>query len=137
MTKLHYICVTMLLASALLFLLMYLYQPLNSDLKYATPLAAITSTILPDSKNYSESPHSGSPIATNKIFSITEGRARMILVLISAVICLFVIAIILFEKHKIGSRSMQDPLIAASTMLAMTIFMSSYKIGIFLSYLDP
>lgn len=118
MTRLHYICVVLLIVSALLFLgVGHHHATLESDeLGLASALTSVTSKVMPELAE----PTSGSPRFESAGLSITERRAVSIFVLVCFAILMLVVLLVIKERELKGKKDFQIPLIAIAIMLAIT-----------------
>ncbi|MEM7358954.1 MAG: hypothetical protein AAF431_07650 [Pseudomonadota bacterium] len=128
MSKLHYICVSLLIGASLLYLVTFLYHQntMDWDLHYASSISAVTSPLIPD---FSSS--SGQHEAVSSYLFLTEKRGISVTVLLTVSICALVVKLMINEKRKFGPRVMQEPLIAGSVMLAITFVSTAVKNGMF------
>ena len=113
MTRLHYWCVAILI----LFLATHQHQLKQkaNDLIFATTVASITSSVLPDRKEAT----SKDPLLVPDRGAITEERAIILSVLFCISLCVVVFFLVHRERKIKGKKDFQIPLIAISIMLSL------------------
>ncbi len=129
MTRLHYICVAILLVSSLLFLGTYQHQATRKveDLSFAKVVTSITDSAIPDvSKNRTDRHE----LVADR-GAITESRAISIFVLFCLALLILVIFLVQRERKTSGKRDFQMPLTAVSIMLCITFISMAVNSGIF------
>ena len=128
MTRLHYICVLILIISSLLFLRTYLHQGTRevNDLTFARVVASVTDKVVPDFS----SPATNTPQLVSGRGAITESRAILISVIVSVGLLVLVVFLLYQEKKNRGSRDLQVPLTAVSVALGLTYISMALKSGI-------
>lgn len=127
MTKLHYIVVVLLIASALIFLGAYSYHQKLTDRKpvLAQKIVSVTSEIMPSSESKRSEPQ-----LVPGDYGVTEEKAIKLSIILSVALIIFAIGVTAYEKIKVGKKDMQVPLIAASIMLSTTIVVTTLRVAI-------
>jgi len=128
MTRLHYICIAILIFSSLLFLGTYQHQATKktNDLSFARVITSVTDAVIPDSPSSKTNTHQ----LVSDRGAVTENRAILFSVLLCFGLLVLVVFLLYREKKDNGSRDLQIPLTAVSIVLCITFISMSLKSGI-------
>jgi len=128
MTRLHYICVAILISSSLLFLATSQYSSSKgfNELGYAKVVTSITTVVVPDTSS-----SNNSHVLESDSSVVTEHKAISIVIVFCIALCFLVIFLVFREKKTYGVKDFQIPLIAISLMLGITYTSISINSGIF------
>ena len=129
MTRMHYICVVMIVVSSLLFLATYFHHidKKPKDLSFARAVVTVTDSVIPDISNSEMS----MPTLKPDLGAITEAKAVIISIIVCVGLLFFVVILVYRERKLKGEKDFQVPLIALSLMLSSTYLSMSLKSGIF------